>query len=1559
MYTSVTKKRISRIVGNHSPQLHHMPKNLYRKPTFINKKQRQMKHALILFLLSMFALNLAHAKKIHVADTIKNTAIAENEVMDVRETNTSIDYECKSFVKLSFVDGYHPTESDFPVEVEYLLNGSGPYMLSLTDEGTYFKETDIEQMDWLYTVNVRILNVSGNVSNVQLIGGINIQRAIPLDLTEKPNSRGTVSFLDSRNEYLVYWDEMEGAEEYQLEWAYIDNYSEDGDNLEASAVTVPHDLFRSNSTRISTTKTSYTIPVIYEAGFVLYRVRAVGILSKTHYETYVFGAWSNEDRTGVLVSDFDNEIGNNNYFEIDGISTGLNWQASTVFAEEGKRNTSISYFDGTKRQRQAVTKLSTQDEAIVGEVYYDVFGREAIQVLPVPTNDASIEYYKNFNLKDDGGDGAKITPLDLIDNESELNCTPYGMKLSTKTGASKYYSPNNDSVDVGYNSLIPDAKGYPYVQIEYTPDNTGRVKTKTGVGEQFILGSGHETKYEYGAPTQEELDAFFGTEAGYSAHYKKIVSVDPNGQATISLQDMQGNTVATSTSGSSPANMDGLNIDSKTITSTLLNANVEQDIDLAAMTKTFHKEVVLDKNSDIAISYNITPNEFKLGCTSGALPALILDGEGICMNCVLDVEIRITDKCGNSIALDPQNTDLDADNIIVGSEIITAIENGSYTTCQSNPMVAFSATTDQLNVGTYTISKTTKINQQAYDYFLNQFLDPDRVNCLETYDEKYNRALETFAGYNCVWTCEECMAKFPDTYELFLQTLEEDEEVPVDEAGYQDYIKAQCADYCDMSVQYCENIYDAMLADVSPMGQYAEFELTFDDEGNGIYDVDTPLSVFNIENKLAPEETMQYNWKNPHFIGKNYLPRNPFGYFLTNGQFDTPITATVNVFYDGTSAVPEVEQEYIDNNFFAAGYYKVPPKHLVKVEDFIAAWEEPWAHSLVMYHPEYDNYQVCVNMAHYYSFDQQLMEIEKLEDANPAMVNDPLSIDPLVTNYTGGPNEQVYTLMTLFLNLDFYDPLDELDDSYTIWELAYKLANCPEAGGDYAGPCSVDCLEEFNNSTLSYYDRFLNSPNDVWPIYSSLYRSLRQTVEEFLFVRRSIEAEAYNGCFNTENFNQDANSFSSFEKYLTQSDPISQYENVNQPCSEERHELFKTKTPRFFQPRNVDGTKDEEEGEQVDVCGDNNQYMEYLENEGSIDINTMSEADKGSLRNMGCAESREMAVKMGKIRNNVRYIETCGECPISLFMRDFFKELHEKGGFGNGYVSALNCSPDGIPIYFTTELIEKSGLPTNYEHRWGYERQEGQKYYYRLIANANFKRFVIALPEGYTWDDVEDFCCIEYMRDGYDYKYLSEAEFNENPDTRFKVGLIMKQDEGLPKKVMSEGYTDTYILNDCPYMYCTRNPLGFAIIRLLNSLALNVDDDGDKKLVGSYSISKNINNSIDKEAHYISSIILDRLGKDPNSFEVIYDGYGNSESKFSMTLAASSSSSNFGVDLYPEPGVTIDYTKIKRIVYYEGINHQKMTLKIFDLDGNAYYVTMTITGTDDIMNCKSYNYGNN
>jgi len=99
--------------------------------------------------------------------------------------------------------------------------------------------------------------------------------------------------------------------------------------------------------------------------------------------------------------------GSGMYFLNDGHEENLNWQVSTTFAEDGLRKTVISYFDGTLRSRQTVTKDNSQETptTVVAETFYDFQGRPTIQVLPAATLSTVIAFTKNFNNNSIDGNG--------------------------------------------------------------------------------------------------------------------------------------------------------------------------------------------------------------------------------------------------------------------------------------------------------------------------------------------------------------------------------------------------------------------------------------------------------------------------------------------------------------------------------------------------------------------------------------------------------------------------------------------------------------------------------------------------------------------------------------------------------------------------------------------------------------------------------------------------------------------------------------------------------------------------------------------------------------------------------------------------------------------------------------------------------------------------------------------------------------------------------------------------------------------------------------------------
>ncbi len=207
----------------------------------------------------------------------------------------------------------------------------------------------------------------------------------------------------------------------------------------------------------------------------------------------------------------------------------------------------VQYSDGSLYGRQTVTKDNTRETTLATENFLDYQGRPVIQVLPAPTYQPVIKYNRMFNTAEDGSEYTKGMYDSLGSPAQFLSAS--ARPLGSVSGAGKYYSAQNPDKNNGPARFIPDGQGYPFVEISYTQDNTGRISQQSQPGSTFKLGSQHETKYYYAGAAQDELDAMFGTEAGDEKHYFKNMVRDANGQYSVSYLDMKGRTIATALAG--------------------------------------------------------------------------------------------------------------------------------------------------------------------------------------------------------------------------------------------------------------------------------------------------------------------------------------------------------------------------------------------------------------------------------------------------------------------------------------------------------------------------------------------------------------------------------------------------------------------------------------------------------------------------------------------------------------------------------------------------------------------------------------------------------------------------------------------------------------------------------------------------------------------------------------------------------------------------------------------------------------------------------------------------
>lgn len=343
---------------------------------------------------------------------------------------------------------------------------------------------------------------------------------------------------------------------YELEWTYIDDYNYDvatktlsyaftgGGNVDYS--------FRNSATRVRTYNSSYKIPLAYEHGLILYRIRTLrpdAAFGKLEVLTdWTLGQSGVVSLSGACLPAYGYLV--NQAFQGD----KFNWQYSVSFAEDAKYKHSVNYFDGVGKNRQNLTWLNSQyaggasDYVVAQENIYDREGRPSIKTLPVPVMTGSLNYIPNLTTVN-GGQQLKASHFDL----PAAICSPVAIPaLDAASLANKYYSPSNPDQG-GMQKYVPNANGYPYVQTIYSPDNTDKIRWQGGAGDTHQPWNGHATQFDHVRADQIQLNKIFGTEAGKAEFYPKEIITDQNGQTTFSIYDPDGKVMVTGLSGYEPS----------------------------------------------------------------------------------------------------------------------------------------------------------------------------------------------------------------------------------------------------------------------------------------------------------------------------------------------------------------------------------------------------------------------------------------------------------------------------------------------------------------------------------------------------------------------------------------------------------------------------------------------------------------------------------------------------------------------------------------------------------------------------------------------------------------------------------------------------------------------------------------------------------------------------------------------------------------------------------------------------------------------------------------------
>ncbi len=475
----------------------------------------------------------------------------------------------------------------------------------------------------------------------------------------------------------VSWQPIEGAEEYDIEWVFIDDQV--SSSVKSGFTTPESPFLYKEGIQVRLSASYYTIEEVYPQGTLYFRVRAVGrhlnnVINDINYQydyiklsQWQYSGYSSKALSYTISSDFE---------------TNKNWQYVASYAEEGKRKSVITYGDGGLRSRQSLSRMSSSGYIVMSNSLYDYEGRMAVSVLPSPIEQSQLTY-KTSQIKN--YDNTILFDKEIFDNTGLSN-----KAIGDFGGSGKYYSSSNNTSGV-HKDYIADAEGYPYVHTLFERNNTGRVIQNSGLGYTHRIGSGHEISYYYDRPSQNELIRMFGSNVGESENYKRYYTKDANGQLSAFITNGLGQTIATYLLGNNTTNLISLPSSSESLVLDLSKGNI----------------ISFDNTNSSMVNYSIfnsiatTNYSFSYDLGNIVVNTLSVDD---CLGCTYDLRIQI---------LKPDGSYEDQINYEgnISDEVIYTFSPDDACNPSSYSNVDFTVNFGEQ--GTYTIIKTLRLNQAA------------------------------------------------------------------------------------------------------------------------------------------------------------------------------------------------------------------------------------------------------------------------------------------------------------------------------------------------------------------------------------------------------------------------------------------------------------------------------------------------------------------------------------------------------------------------------------------------------------------------------------------------------------------------------------------------------------------------------------------------------------------------------------------------------------------------------------------------------------------------------
>jgi RHS repeat-associated protein len=865
----------------------------------------------------------------------------------------------------------------------------------------------------------------------------------------------------------------------QLEWAYIE------DEMFAFYNGDYNLIFQSNSTRVdleySSTGYSYKIPLLYPGpGKVYYRARAV---QRKANGTLITGNWSTISAS----------VGNQGNYPFAGHETNLNWQSSTSFAEGGKSKTVIQYFDGSLRGRQTVTKDNSTGNTIVGETIYDLQGRPNLQILPTPTTGTSIQYFKNFNRFSNqqlvGAPGSQY----YDDPAKYFDLTPVGVNkcdgadsLKSIAGNGRYYSASNDWLN-GTNGVqveakskfIPDAQGYAYTETRFTDDATQRVTSQGGVGKDHQIGSGHETKYYYGKPSQHELDALFGTEVGDASHYSKNMVRDANGQISVSYTDMHGRTIATALAGDPTSGIDSIinaadyPLASGVIRNDLLTpaTNIIRDNTIESIST-----ILVSKPSTYNFTYKLTPPILQLlSCTN----------QPVCFDCKYNLEISIRNEdCGDVPAtiLKYNNLQIVPANQACGTPMGFVGEGITSPASQINFGVP-------LLTGSYVIRKTLTINDSMFQVRRDSAL---KVLLCKTRDSIFNKIYDSLSitsgcGATPAQACDSCRARL-GTFTIYRSKYLIG--IGVDPGTITPELDITIHRQYSTDSSACENVCGALNEELTTLKSLRRQMLEDMMPYNGQYAL--PLDSMNVSGTAGPDYTRleaKYNIFSEQYTG---TIRPPYFHFPVT---EAPVT---HFYYTANNKVDSSVHGHNINGGVLLDTMTPPV--------FTSLFQPSWANSLITYHPEYNKLKYAeANLKTSYDWLDKVQSADLYLTAHSSGYDNPLSATVNADPFFAIPENAVDKGIMNQRITEGINVVNGVATGQSIWQIANSIVWCATADNAAKESCANQMVQQQSLSKTQMHPSILEDTlkTKVWQQFRSMYLSYRNEL-----VLKYIDAHA-------------------------------------------------------------------------------------------------------------------------------------------------------------------------------------------------------------------------------------------------------------------------------------------------------------------------------------------------------------------------------------------------------------------------------------------------------------------